>query len=59
MEYLKEQQAGSRKLKNPGKKRPRQKNLVKDLLELGFQLCIEVVDETEDGGIIVLTELAS
>ncbi len=37
----------------------KQKNLVNDLLELGFQLCIEVVDETEDGGIIVLTELAS
>jgi len=37
----------------------KQANLVNDLLELGFQLCIEVVDETEDGGIIVLTELAS
>jgi len=37
----------------------KQKNLVNDLLELGFQLCIEVVDETEDGGIIVLTELVS
>jgi hypothetical protein len=35
----------------------KQANLVKDLLELGFQLCIEVVDETKDGGIIVLTEL--
>jgi len=37
----------------------KQKNLVKDLLELGFQLCIEVVDETEDGGVIVLTEIVS
>lgn len=37
----------------------KQKNLVNDLLELGFQLCIEVVDETKDGGIIVLTELVS
>lgn len=37
----------------------KQKNLVGDLLELGFQLCIEVVDETEDGGVIVLTELVS
>jgi len=36
-----------------------QKNLVEDMLGLGFQLCIEVVDETENGGIIVLTELAS
>jgi AAA domain len=35
----------------------KQANLVNDLLELGFQLCIEVVDETEDGGVIVLTEL--
>ncbi len=35
----------------------KQKNLVDDLLKLGFQLCIEVVDETETGGVIVLTEL--
>ncbi len=35
----------------------KQKNLVNDLLELGFQLCIEVVDETETGKVIVLTEI--
>jgi hypothetical protein len=35
----------------------KQKNLVNDLLELGFQLCIEVVDETKDGGVVVLTEI--
>ncbi len=34
----------------------RQANLVNDLLGLGFQLCIEVVDETDTGGVIVLTE---
>lgn len=37
----------------------KQANLVNELLELGFQLCIEVVDETPDGGVIVLTELDS
>lgn len=36
----------------------KQANLVNDLLQLGFQLCIEVVDETESGGVIVLTELS-
>lgn len=35
----------------------KQKNLVNDLLELGFQLCIEVVDETENGGVVVLAEI--
>ncbi len=34
----------------------KQANLVSDLLELGFQLCIEVVDETDTGGVVVLTE---